>query len=569
MVAAWFAESELEMEENNVSQSIYLPSVSGKDIEIPYRTSQSYTTTVQLDEQEIWEWKDTYAQDPHFKLVCKSKAEDQGVDVAFPQYHYNREGLIYFVDLTGNTRLCVPKDLHIELMQEAHNTMTEAAHGGYFKTYNRISATYYWPRMSREIKTFVNTCDICQKIKPRWHGPVGLLQSIPIPSLPFKVVSMDFIPELPTSNGFDNILVIVNKLTKYAIIVPTTTRITEVETARLFFKHVISKFGIPHQIISDRDTKWRGDFWKEVCRLMGMRRSLMMSYHPQSDRQTEIMNQGLEISIRTYIGPNQDDWSEMLDALSYNSSTHTTTGFSPAYLLWEFQPVTSTYMVSQPPSVDRTGILNSGSNDQEMSHNKALKLVEGFVAERSRARDALLLGQVFQKKSYNKGRLNWEFKEGDKVIINQQNLGLLKEEKGRGNKFLARYEGLFEIVKKISPVTYRLRMPASYSMHPVLNIEHLEKYQESPDEFGEHPQLKSNRSDFDVLPEYKVDRIVAERSRKGRNGWQIPIYHLRYTNYGPESDTWETRWNLKNAPNVLLEWEKFKKLQKKKSRMMD
>ena len=85
---------------------------------------------------------------------------------------------------------------------------------------------------------------------------MGLLQPIPIPSQPFEVVSMDFIPELPVSNGFNNILVIVDKLTKYAIIVPTTTRITEEETTRLFFKHVISKFGIPQQVISDRDTRW-------------------------------------------------------------------------------------------------------------------------------------------------------------------------------------------------------------------------------------------------------------------------------------------------------------------------
>ena len=251
-----------------------------------------------------------------------------------------------------------------------------------------------------------------------------------------------------------------------------------------------------------------------------MRRSLTTSYHPQSDGQTEIMNQGLEISIHAYIGPDRDNWSDMLDALSlsYNSSTHTATGFSPAYLLQGFQPVTSTYIIGQSSSVDQTGILNSESVDQETSHNKALELVEGFVAERSRARDALLLGQVFQKKSYNKGRLNWEFKEGDKVVINRQNLGLLKEEKGRGNKFLARYEGPFEIMKKISAVAYRLRMPASYGMHPVLNIEHLEKYRESPEEFRDRPQLKSNRSDFDALPEYEVDRIVAERSRKGRNG---------------------------------------------------
>ena len=218
---------------------------------------------------------------------------------------------------------------------------------------------------------------------------------------------MDFIPELPASNGFDNILVIVDKLTKYAIIVPTTTRITEEETARLFFKHVISKFGIPRQVISDRDTRWQGDFWKEICRLMGMRRSLTTSYHPQADGQTEILNQGLEISIRAYIGPDRDDWSEILDALtlSYNTSPHTATGFSPAYLLHGFQPITSTTILNQPSSVDRTNVSDLEKLDQGILHDKAQNLVEGFAAERARARDALLLGQLFQKKAYNKAPL--------------------------------------------------------------------------------------------------------------------------------------------------------------------
>ena len=71
---------------------------------------------------------------------------------------------------------------------------------------------------------------------------------------------MDFIPELPLSNGFNNILVIVDKLTKYAIFIPTTTTITEVGNAELFFHHIISKFGIPRQVITDRDIRWRGEF---------------------------------------------------------------------------------------------------------------------------------------------------------------------------------------------------------------------------------------------------------------------------------------------------------------------
>lgn len=183
-------------------------------------------------------------------------------------------------------------------MDEIHNSFTESAHGGYHKCYNRLATSHYWPQMSRDLKLYVSTCDICQKSKPRRHAPFGMLQPIPIPQRPFEVVSMDFIPELPhTGGGFDNVLVIVDKLTKFVTFIPCSTNITEVETARLFFHHIISKYGIPRQVITDRDARWRHDFWGEVCRLMGMKRALTTAHHPQADGQTENLNQTLEIAL--------------------------------------------------------------------------------------------------------------------------------------------------------------------------------------------------------------------------------------------------------------------------------
>jgi hypothetical protein len=166
---------------------------------------------------------------------------------------------------------------------------------------------------------------------------------------------MDFMPELPLSNGFDNILVIVDKLIKYGIFIPTTTNITEVETTASFFKHVISKFGIPRQLISDRDTRWCGEFWKEICNKMGMTRSLTKAYHPQANGQTEVLNQSLEISLQAYVGPSRDDWASYLDvlALSYNSTPHTTTGYAPAHLLQGYTPITGSTILHSLDSIDR------------------------------------------------------------------------------------------------------------------------------------------------------------------------------------------------------------------------
>lgn len=539
---------------------------------LSYQVASRYATVVGIDKEEVQRWRDAYAKDEHFAKVLNAfKTEEDFVNPAYRQYLYSDDGLIYFEDSYGNTRLCVPASMQVEIMGEVHNNITEAAHAGYAKTYNRIAGTYYWPRMSRHIKQYVETCDICQKSKPRRHAPVGLLQPIPIPSRPFEVVTMDFIPELPESNGNDNILVIVDKLTKYAIFIPTVTTLTETATAKLFFHHIIAHFGIPRQIISDRDTRWRGDFWKEICRLMGMTRALTTAYHPQADGQTEVLNQTLEIQLRAYIGPSRNDWDEHLDALmlAYNTTPHTATGFAPAFLLRGYYPTTSSTLMHEGSPIPRptsgNANIETGGDDipslaraEASMHTQADDMIDGFLADRNRAQEALLLGQIFQRSAYNKGRLTTEFEEGEKVLLNPHSLNLLRSEKGRGNKLLMKYDGPFEIMQKLSPVSYRLRMPSSYGIHPVLNIAHLERYKESPAEFGSRPHKNLNRDDFDDRPEYDVDEIVGESWRKGRNGRRIPIYRTRFTGYGPESDEWLTPTQLTNSPLVLEEWRRKK-----------
>ena len=125
-----------------------------------------------------------------------------------------------------------------------------------------------------------------------------------------------------------------------------------------------------------------------------------------------------------------------------------------------------------------------------------------------------------------------------------------------------KYDGPFEVIKKISPVSYRLRMPASYGIHPVLNIAHLEKYRDSPPEFGVRPQKSLNREDFDNLPEYEVERIVAERRKKGRNGRRILQYLTRFKGYSEDYDEWLTGNQLKNAPEPLEIWRRSKEIQR-------
>ena len=207
--------------------------------------------------------------------------------------------------------------------------------------------------MTQDIKKFVSSCPVCQKIKHAQHLPYGLLQPIPIPHQPFKVVTMDFISELPESKGFNSIFVLICKLTKYAFFIPCNTNLTEKGAARLFFDKIVTHMGLPKQIISDHNTCWRNIFWKEVCESMGSQRALTTAYHPQANGQTKILNQMIEVTIRAFINRNQDNWSQILPylAFAYNTTPHTTTKFLPSYLLYGFHPHSPIDFFTNEPSI--------------------------------------------------------------------------------------------------------------------------------------------------------------------------------------------------------------------------
>jgi hypothetical protein len=314
-----------------------------------YLTTNSLNLLVHTSESEVKKFMNAYNQDPHFSKVYKALRQNyHPMNPPFSQYQVGDNGLLYFIDWAKKLRLCVPKELQLDIIKENHDEISNGAHAGYAKTYNRIASVYYWPKMSQTIKKYTDTCDICQKTKPRRHGPRGYLQPIPIPSQPFEVITMDFIVDLPESNGHNAILVIVNKLTKYAHFIPCTTTINEQETAKLLHNHIWCHYSLPQQIISDRDSRWTGTLWSHLTNLLGIKHVLTTAHHPQAYGQTEIMNQILEIGVRAYINPVKDNWSSLLPefAYSYNTSIHTSTSFSPAYLLRGCQPLSSAELLA-------------------------------------------------------------------------------------------------------------------------------------------------------------------------------------------------------------------------------
>ena len=144
---------------------------------------------------------------------------------------------------------------------------------------------------------------------------------------------MDFVKELPNSNGFNSILVVVDRLTKRALLIPTTTRLNAAGLVDLVIDNVVTQHGLPSNIVSDRGSKFTSRLWKATCMALGMKVSLSTTFHPQSDGQTERVNQVWEQYLRIFANYKQDNWSKLLlrAAFSYNNAEHSATKVSPFF----------------------------------------------------------------------------------------------------------------------------------------------------------------------------------------------------------------------------------------------
>jgi len=159
----------------------------------------------------------------------------------------------------------------------------QAAHGGTVKTTKLISRRYYRPKIRANIKRFIKTCDTCQRTKVVRHSPYGLLQSNEAPDRQWKSIAMDFITDLPKSEGYDTILLVIDRLTKMSHFIPCLKALDARQFAYHFMKEIVRLHGLPHDIISDRGTLFTSDLWNETKRKLGIERRLSMAFHPQTD----------------------------------------------------------------------------------------------------------------------------------------------------------------------------------------------------------------------------------------------------------------------------------------------
>jgi hypothetical protein len=298
------------------------------------------TLLIQISDELVQEFLKAYPNDANFRAVYERAKEERPHNLKQRAYRLSEKGLLYFEDADKKLRLCVPTSLQESIIREVHDSPHEGAHTGWEKTLAKLRDRFYWPSMRQDVIQYVRTCDPCQKVKHDRGAKVGYLHPLRIPAAPFETISMDFVTGLPTSRGYDAILVIVDKFTKYGVFVPTKTTVDADGSAQLLLRHVVRWFGLPREIVSDRDPRWKSDFWKSLAAAFQTRLAMSSAHHPQTDGQTEVMNQHVEVMLRAYVNADRSDWVAWLPILqaAYNNAEHSAHGSSPAALLLGFRP---------------------------------------------------------------------------------------------------------------------------------------------------------------------------------------------------------------------------------------
>jgi hypothetical protein len=416
-------------------------------------------------------------------------------------------------------RVAVPYDLKIRqsIIAECHDCPS-AGHLGVEKTLQRVARRFWWPHMARNVRSYVSSCESCQRNKPSNQVPGGLLQPLPVPTAKFEQITMDLIVELPrTKHNHDAVLTIVDRLSKLVRFVPTTSNVSAKGVAELFKEHWFRSFGLPKVMVTDRDRRFTSHFWQAFFDSLGTELRFSTAYHPQTDGQSERTNRTLEEVLRHYVCARQDDWDDYLGLAEYaiNDSVSPTTGYTPFYLMY-----------GQHPNSPIDLAIGSAVPDAQATVEAMAELLE-------HAKIKIREAQLRQSQQANRHRRDYSFKLGDKVYLSTANLRLPSDQT---RKLAARFVGPFEVEKVINPVAYRLKLPTTMKVHPVFHVSLLKPFRADQD----FPDHKAPERPPPVVPEedeYEVEQVLGKRTRKvGRR--RVTEYRLRWKGYGEEDDMW-------------------------------
>lgn len=374
------------------------------------------------------------------------------------------------------------------------------------------------------IEEYINSCEICQRNKSGHHKPYGLLQPLPVPEEVWKSLSMDYVVDLPRCQGFNAVLVVVCRLTKMVHFIQGKTTDTSRDLAKHFLHNIFRPHGLPNDIVSDRGPTFTSNWWKIFLEMLRIKPNLSTAFHPQSDGQTERVNQSLEAHLRHFCNDLQNDWVDLLPLaeFAHNSTYHSTIGMTPFFANYGYHPrMTMTSDDTPIPSLDER--LNTIKRAHRMAQNSIRKANERFAywANKHRQKDP-------------------NFRVGDQVWLLRRHIKTTRP----SSKLDAKKLGPYRVIERIGQNAYRLDLPDTMRIHNVFNVSLLEKFVPNV-----HPERMAPPPRMEVVeeqePQYEVESILDSRMKRGRLQ-----YLVHWKGYSSDDDCWA--WAEDLAEDDLL-----------------
>jgi hypothetical protein len=451
--------------------------------------------------------------------------------------------------LWHGSRLVVPNDQRLRtlLLTEAHDAGT-AGHTGVAATVDRLRQRVYWAGMHSDVHDYVVSCDSCQRNKVEQRRTAGLLRPPPVPDEPGYAINMDFVFGLPrTARGHTGYLSLTCRLSSMVQVALCSDDVTAEGAAQLVFNSWVMHYGLPAVIISDRDPRFTGRFWRALWALLDTQLHMSTAGHPQTDGKAENRQRTAGTMLRHYVDFEQSDWDEKLVRATFamNHTRSVSTGLTPFEVMFRRAPRLPLDAALEPLR----------------AHDSAADLVPAatnFVQRHAylwaAARDNLLKAQADQKRHADQHRRDERYSVGDEVLLSTRDLQLAADAGAkRAAKLTARFVGPFAVTRVINDNAYELELPPQLRIHPVQNVSKLRRYVRSPARFAGRPVPQDRPPPDCVDPAggevYVVERLLAQR-RSGRR----TEYLVKWEGYPNEDSSWVPRAHL-NAPDLLAEFE--------------
>src|SRR5260221_10409653 len=273
-----------------------------------------------------------------------------------------------------------------------------------------------------------------------------------------EVISIDMIRELPDSKGYNAILVVVDRLSKWIHTIPTVPSLDSTGVAQLFLEHVWHHHGLPEEVISDCRHTFVSNFSHEHAALLRVKLTPSTSYHPQTDGQMEHMNQEIEAYLHVFVSHQQDDWADWLPLAEfvYNNKVHAAT----CWTLFELDAGQHPHLGVEPTKTLTVEATDTFARQLDCAQEEAKAALEWAADD--------------MKWYYDWNRQAApEYKVGDRVWLSLQNYSLDCPMKKLDHK----WAGPFLITKVVSPAAVKLRLSTREKhVHPIVSVSSIHPY---------------------------------------------------------------------------------------------